>query len=68
MRTLSVTDMEAATLLSLVGLAVAVMQNNEEQGREFISALAQPGIEATARSLVEKCSNLLEEPPSELVS
>ncbi len=44
------------------------LQNNEEQGREFIGALAQPGIEATARSIVEKCSHLLEEPPSELVS
>lgn len=68
MRTLSVTDMEAATLLSLVGLAVAVMQNNEEQGREFISALSQPGIEATARSIVEKCSTLLEEPPPPLAA
>lgn len=60
--------MEAATLLSLVGLAVAVMQNDEERGREFISALAQPGIEVTARSIVEKCSHLLNEPPAELVS
>lgn len=68
MRTLAVTDMEAATLLSLVGLAVAVMQNNEAQGREFISALSQPGIEATARSIVEKCSNLLEEPPPPLAA
>lgn len=68
MRTLTVTDMEAATLLSLVGLAVAVMQNDEERGREFIATLGQPGIEAAARTIVEKCSNLLEEPPSALVS
>ena len=60
--------MQAATLLSLVGLAVAVMQNDEERGREFIAALSQPGIEASAREIVEQCSELLADPPSGLVS
>jgi len=48
------TPMEHATLLGLVGLAVSVMQHNEEQGRQFVATLTQPGIEATAKALIEK--------------
>lgn len=50
---LELTPMQHATLLGLVGLAISVMQNNEEQGREFISTLTQPGVEETAKALVE---------------
>jgi hypothetical protein len=55
---LDLTEMEAATLLSLVGLAVAVMQNDEEAGRGHIEALSLPGIEAAAKGIVEKCALL----------
>lgn len=51
---LEFSPMEHATLLGLVGLAVSVMQGNEEQGRAFIKTLSQPGIEATAKALIEK--------------
>jgi len=53
MTRLDLTPMQHATLLGLVGLAIAVMQNNEEQGRAFISTLTQPGVEETARAIVE---------------
>lgn len=55
---LDLTDMEAATLLSLVGLSIAVMQNDEEAGRGHIEALSLPGIEPVAKAIVEKCSLL----------
>lgn len=55
---LELTDMEAATLLSLVGLAVAVMQNDEQAGTGHIEALSLPGIEPTAKRIVEKCAAL----------
>lgn len=55
---LDLTDMEAATLLSLVGLAVAVMQNDEVAGKGHIEALSLPGIEPTAKRIVEKCAQL----------
>ena len=56
--TLTLTDMEAATLLSLVGLSVAVMQNDEEAGKGHIEALSMPGVEAAAKGIVEKCALL----------
>lgn len=56
--TLTLTDMEAATLLSLVGLSVAVMQNDEEAGKGHIEALSMPGVEAAAKGIVEKCAML----------
>lgn len=56
---LDLTEMEAATLLSLVGLAVAMMQNDEDAGRGHIEALSLPGIEPVAKSIVEKCALLL---------
>jgi hypothetical protein len=52
--TLELNELERASLLALVGLAVAVMQNDEENGREFITALSQPGIQEICKSLVER--------------
>lgn len=52
--TLELNELERASLLALVGLAVAVMQNDEENGREFIRALSQEGIEGICKSLVER--------------
>lgn len=50
---LDLTPMQHATLLGLVGLAISVMQNDEAQGRAFISTLTQPGVEETAKAIVE---------------
>lgn len=47
-------ELERASLLALVGLAVAVMQNDEENGKEFIKALSQEGMEQVCRGVVEK--------------
>lgn len=52
--TLELDELERASLLALVGLAVSVMQNDEENGREFIKALSQEGMEAICKALVEK--------------
>lgn len=52
--TLELDELERATLLALVGLAVSVMQNDEANGREFIKALSQEGMEPLAKALVEK--------------
>jgi hypothetical protein len=51
---LDLNELERASLLALVGLAVAVMQNDEENGREFIAALSQPGIQELCKGLVER--------------
>jgi hypothetical protein len=56
--TLELNELERAALLALVGLAVSVMQNDEENGREFIQALSQSGIEPVCRSLVEKLNGV----------
>jgi len=53
---LEMSPMEHATLLGLVGLAVSVMQNDEEQGRAFISTLSQPGVQDAAKAIVERLS------------
>jgi hypothetical protein len=45
---------EYATLLGLVGLAVSVMQSDEEKGRDYIKLLSNPAIEKVAQSVVEK--------------
>lgn len=55
---LDLTEMEAATLLSLVGLAIAVMQSDEDAGRGHIESLSLPGIEPVAKAIVEKCALL----------
>lgn len=55
---LDLTEMEAAVLLSLVGLSIAVMQNDEAAGRGHVESLSMPGVEAVAKRLVEKCSAL----------
>lgn len=54
--TLELSELERASLLALVGLAVSVMQNDEETGRGFISALSQQGMEGVCKALVEKLS------------
>jgi hypothetical protein len=53
MTRLDLTPMQHATLLGLVGLAIAVMQNDETQGRAFVVTLTQPGVEETAKEIVE---------------
>ena len=53
---LEMSPMEHATLLGLVGLAVSVMQNDEEQGRAFINTLSQPGVPDAAKAIVERLS------------
>ena len=45
---------EYATLLGLVGLAVSVMQSDEEQGRDYIKLLSNPAIEKAAAGVVDK--------------
>lgn len=52
--TLRLNALDRATLLAMVGLAVSVMQNDEENGRAFIATLSQQGIEPIAKSLVER--------------
>lgn len=68
--TLTFTPMEHATLVSLTALAIAVMQNDEERGREHIAVLSSPGAETAAQALIAKLvAPLLEAPstPSPLV-
>lgn len=52
--TITLNELDRATLLALVGLAVAVMQSDEENGRALVSVLSQPGMEAVCKSLVER--------------
>ena len=57
--------MEHATLVSLVALGIAVMQNDEERGREHIAVLGSPGVEAAAQALLAKLiAPLTDEQPS----
>lgn len=58
--TLTFTPMEHATLVSLVGLSIAVMQNDEELGRQYIDALSSPGVEAASKELVGKLVSPIE--------
>ena len=51
--TLELTPMEHATLVSLAALAVAVMQNDEERGRQHITVLSAPGVEAAAQAVIK---------------
>jgi len=57
--TLELNELERASLLALVGLAVSVMQNDEENGREFVKALSQEGMEEVCKRLVEKLSSVV---------
>jgi hypothetical protein len=57
--TLELNELERASLLALVGLAVSVMQNDEENGREFIKALSQEGMEEVCKRLVEKLNSVV---------
>ena len=59
---LEFTPMEHATLVSLTALAIAVMQNDEERGREHIAILSYPGVEAAAQALIGKLVAPLEAP------
>lgn len=54
--TLELTELERAALLALVGLSVSVMQHDEQNGRQFVAALSQPGMEEVCRRLVERLS------------
>jgi hypothetical protein len=67
--TITFTPMEHATLVSLTALAIAVMQNDEERGREHIAVLSSPGVETAAQALIGKLVAPLEAPstPSPLV-
>ena len=67
--TLTFTPMEHATLVSLTGLGIAVMQDDKERGQEYIALLSSPGVEAAAQALLAKLVAPLEGPstPSPLV-
>jgi hypothetical protein len=52
--TLEFTPMEHATLVSLVALGIAVMQNDEKRGQEHIAILSSPGVEAAAEAVLAK--------------
>jgi hypothetical protein len=67
--TLTFTPMEHATLVSLTALGIAIMQSDEERGREHIAILSSPGVEAAAQALIAKLVAPLEGPstPSPLV-
>lgn len=55
--------MEHATLVSLVALGIAVMQHDEERGREHIMLLTSPGVEVTAEALINKLIGPLTDHP-----
>ncbi len=67
--TITFTPMEHATLVCLTALGIAVMQNDEERGREHIVTLSSPGVEAAAQALIAKLVAPMEGPstPSPLV-
>ena len=52
--TLELSELERASLLALVGLAVAVMQDDRESGQEFATMLSAPEMETLCRIVVEK--------------
>lgn len=52
--TLEFTPMEHATVISLVALGIAVMQNDEARGQEHIAILSSPGVEAAAEAVLNK--------------
>jgi hypothetical protein len=66
--TMEFTPMEHATMVSLVALGIAVMQNDEERGKEHITVLSQPGVQAAAEALIGKLVKplepVMEEPPA----
>jgi len=66
--TLDFTPMEHATLISLTALGIAVMQGDQERGTEHMKILSQPGVEASAKALLEKLVKplepVMEEPPA----
>jgi hypothetical protein len=57
--TLELNELERAALLALVGLSVSVMQNDEENGREFIKALSQEGMEGVCKELIERLNKVI---------
>ncbi len=54
MPALDFTPMEHATLISLAALGIAVMQNDEERGKEHIGILSSPGVEEAAEAVLSK--------------
>jgi hypothetical protein len=52
--TLEFSPMEHATVVSLVALGIAVMQNDEQRGQEHIAILSSPGVEAAAEAVLAK--------------
>lgn len=46
--------MEHATVISLVALGIAVMQNDEERGKEYIGILSVPEVETAAEAVLNK--------------
>ena len=60
---MDMSELERAALLAMVGLAVSVMQNDEETGKEFIAALSQEGMEQVCRGVVEKLSGVDRQTP-----
>lgn len=67
--TLTFTPMEHATLISLTALGIAIMQSDEERGREHVAILSSPGVETAAQALIGKLVAPLEgsSTPSPLV-
>lgn len=52
--TLDLDVLERSALLALVGLAVAVMQNDTERGPQFVEMLGAPDMESICQRVVEK--------------
>ena len=52
---------EYAVLSNLLGLAVSLMQRNEEQGVVFMKELSTPGAETFARLLIDGFADITAE-------
>lgn len=52
--TVEFSALELAVTLGMMGLGVAVMQNDEENGRVFIASLSQDGVEAVCKAVLER--------------
>ena len=47
-------EMEKFALLAMTGLAVAVMQNDTQNGPNFVQMLGAPEMQSVCKSVVEK--------------
>lgn len=54
-------EVERFALLAMVGLAVAVMQNDTQNGPSFVEMLAAPEMQSVCKNVVEKLNAMVKQ-------